>query len=193
MSQTLQYLDGLLLAAADNISQLITAEVLRDYMVSAAQGAGFVADTTQITVPINPDIPVSVNPLLLGAESVGAGWDTDGNNYLFPNYTIGDTVVPAGYSKVVSFVAVLSMAKQQAGVDEYDLYFTQDGVEVGVRETISFDGSEPQVVTVIANRIVDISTNPLFGVSILGVATGDDLTLYSFEMQVGDRMLWVGP
>jgi len=194
MAQTLRYLDALLASAPDNVTGLITAEALLDRDVSNAQGAGFLADTTPVDLSINPDIPLSINPLLTAAEHVGAGWDTDGNNLQYPNYSLGTgTVVPAGYSKLCSFVGVLSLEKLAAGVDTYDINFTKDGIAFGVPESIIFDGSTSQVVTVLASAIVDISTTPVFGIQITGIVTGDDIRVHSFQQTVNDKLLWVSP
>jgi len=195
MAQTLRYLDELLGAAPDNTAGLISAEALRDFMVSMTQGSGFIADTTSQTLNIPLlDMPLSINPLLLAPTEVGAGWSTDGNNFSFPEYVaMPSTTIPPGYSKLATFVCVLSLEKITSQEDNYDVQFTEDGAPIGVPETIQFQGTGAQVVTVLTSRIVDVSAVPLYGVQISGIGTSDDLDLHSFEWTVNDRMMWEAP
>jgi len=193
MAQTLRYLDELLAATPDNTAGLITPEVFRDTLVSLAVGAGFLADVTPVSVPIVDGVPTSMNPLLPSPLEVGAGWTTDANNFMHPDYaTLATTTVPPGYLKLAQFVAVLSLTKVAGGEDSYELQFTEDAVLVGVPEAITFSAAGSTVVTIITSQLVDLSINPVFGVSITGIGTSDDLTLDSFELSVSDKLLWSG-
>ncbi len=195
MAQTLLYGSEVLAGFPDNTAGLITPEDVRAFTVSSLVGQGFLETTTQITVPIISGTPVAVNPLLTGITTAGDLWLVDGNNNLTPDYAtkLTDTIIPAGYNKLCRFVSIMSLQKVGGGTDTYEFTFTEDAVPVGTQQTVIYAGTNSLVVTSMVTRSVDISVAPVFGITIEGVGTGEDMNVLSFEMSVSDAMLNAPP
>ena len=194
MAQTLRYLDELLANYPDNTAGLITPENVRDQLVSTVAGVGFLADTTEITVPIVDGVPTLINPLLTAPITEPELWTFDGNNLAVSNYTaLTDTVVPAGYTKVLSIVAVAVLEKTAGGADIYDLQFARNGSPIGVAETVSYTAAGSQTITVVNRSLVDVSTADTYGLTVVGLGTNDDLQCHSFEMNLTDAILLTDP
>lgn len=194
MSQTLRYLDELLLNYPDNTAGLITPENIRDQVVSTVAGVGFLADTTQVLVPITDGVPTSINPLLLAPVTAEELWVFDGNNLGVSNYTaLASTIVPAGYTKLLSIVAVAVLEKTAGGTDVYDLQFTRSGVPIGVAETVAWTAAGVETITVVIRTLADISAAETYGLGVTGVGTSDDLQCHSFEMNLTDFILLTDP
>jgi len=195
MAQTLRYVNELLASAPDNTSGLISAEALRDFMVSIVEGKGLLEATTNVTIPIVADTWVSINPLLVGVVHTETYWSVDGNNYMFPNHS-GSVVtnVPAGYSKFGQMMSILELTKPSGGSDSYEVQFTLNGTGVGEPESIDFSAAGTDTTTVLHPLLIDVSVpTDLYGIQIRGVGTGADLTLGYFTMQVSDSILLEAP
>ena len=194
MSQTLRYLDELLENYPDNTAGLITPENIRDHLVSTVAGVGFIADTTEVTIPILDGTPTDVNPLLIAPETTEELWRFDANNFAVSNYSaLVSTIVPAGYSKVLSLVAVMVLEKVGGGSDAYDLQFQASGVPIGIPESIQYAAAGTETVTLVNRSLADISTADTYGITITGIGTTDDLVLHSFEMNLTDAVLITDP
>ena len=194
MVTTLRYLDELLASFPDNTQGLITAEKERDFVISIAEAMGYLADQTDVVIPITDGVPVAVNPLLLGPASTVQLWTFDGNNFATPNYSaVPGLTVPPGHSKLSGFLAILSLEKISGGDDSYSVQMTRNGVGFGLDEFINFPAAGGQVVTLITALVTDISVSDTYGVQITGQGTGDDLTLHSFEMRVQSSILLAAP
>ena len=126
MSQTLRYVNGLIANFPDNTSGLIKAEHIRDFCVSFVNGRGFLVDETNVTLPIQDGTWTQINPLLISPEStVNTLWVFDGNNFGVSNYgALADTIVPAGYTKLMSITVVLDLDKAAGGSDNYEVQVT---------------------------------------------------------------------
>jgi hypothetical protein len=194
MAQTLRYLDELLANYPDNTAGLITPENVRDQLVSTVAGVGFLADTTEVTVPITDGVPTLINPLLTAPVTLPELWLFDGNNLGVSNYTaLTGTVLPAGYTKILSIVAVTVLEKTAGGTDVYDLQFTRTGVPIGVAETVAYTAAGVQTITVVVRALADVSAPDTYGLTVAGLGTNDDLQLHSFEMNLTDAIMLTDP
>ena len=195
MSQTLRYVNELLASAPDNSTGLISAEALRDFMISIVEGKGLLEATTNVTISIVADTWVSINPILVGAVHTETYWSVDGNNYMFPNHSASvGTIVPAGYSKFGQMMSILELTKPSGGSDSYEVQFTLNGTGIGEPESIDFPEAGTDTTTVLHPLLIDVSVpTDLYGIQIRGVGTGDDLTLGYFTMQVSDSILLEAP
>jgi hypothetical protein len=194
MAQTLRYLDELLANYPDNTAGLITPENVRDQLVSTVAGVGFLADTTEVTVPITDGVPTLINPLLTAPVTLPELWLFDGNNLGVSNYTaLTGTVLPAGYTKILSIVAVAVLEKTAGGTDVYDLQFTRTGVPIGVAETVAYTAAGVQTITVVVRALADVSAPDTYGLTVAGLGTNDDLQLHSFEMNLTDAIMLTDP
>lgn len=194
MAETLRYVTELLDSFPDNTQGLITATTQRDHVISTVVGSAFLEDTTGVNVPISDGVPTIVNPLLVAPTSTTGLWAFDGNNFAITNYQlVADLVIPAGYTKLASFVIVMSLTKSAGGADNYDVQFVKNGVPQGLVEAVQFTAAGTQVVTSILSDLADISGSDTWGIQIEGDGTTDDLTLNNFEMRVTDNVLLVGP
>jgi len=194
MVTTLRYLDELLAGFPDNTQGLITAEKERDFVISIAEGIGYLADQTDVVIPVTDGVPVSVNPLLLGPATTDQLWRFDGNNLATPNYNaVPGLTVPPGHSKLVGLLGILSLEKLSGGDDSYSAQFTQNGVGIGLNEFFNFPAAGGQVVTLITAIVGDISGTDTYGIQITGQGTGDNLTLHSFEQRIQSSILLAAP
>jgi hypothetical protein len=194
MAQTLRYLDELLANYPDNTAGLITPENVRDQLVSIVAGVGFLADTTEVTVPITDGVPTLINTLLTAPVTLPELWLFDGNNLGVSNYTaLTGTVLPAGYTKILSIVAVTVLEKTAGGTDVYDLQFTRTGVPIGVAETVAYTAAGVQTITVVVRALADVSAPDTYGLTVAGLGTNDDLQLHSFEMNLTDAIMLTDP
>ena len=195
MGQTLRYVNGLIANFPDNTSGLIKAEHIRDFCVSFVNGRGFLVDETNVTIPIQDGTWTQINPLLISPEStVNTLWVFDGNNFGVSNYNaFSDTIVPAGYTKLMSIIVVLDLDKAAGGADNYDVQVTKNNVGIGLAETIEYDASGSQTVTVLASIGADVSLSDTYGVQIRGVGTDDDLTLRYLSYSLSDSILLAEP
>ena len=194
MAQTLRYLDELLTNYPDNTAGLITPENVRDQLVSTVAGVGFIADTTQVSVPIIDGVPTALNPLLVAPITEPELWRFDANNLAVSNYSaLTDTAVPAGYTKILSIVAVVVLQKVAGGSDVYDMQFTRSGAPIGVAETIVYAAAGTETITIVNRGLADISTADTYGLTVTGIGTNDNLELHSFEMNLTDAILLTDP
>ena len=194
MAETLRSLDELIASFPDNSTGLITAVTQRDHVVSTTDGFGYLADATDVIIPIVDGVPVAVNPLLVAPISTTQLWVFDGNNLGVNNYgAVADLTIPPGYSKLVSLLAVLSVEKLAAGADNYSIQFARDGVGFGLDAFFTFAAAGAQVLTIVTSDVTDISTIETYGVQLTGQGTADDLTVHSFEMTVRDSILLTAP
>ena len=194
MVTTLRYLDELLAGFPDNTQGLITAEKERDFVISIAEGVGYLADVTDVVIPVTDGVPVSINPLLLGPATTDQLWAFDGNNLATPNYSaVPGLTVPPGHSKLVGLLGIMSWEKVSAGDDSYSAQFTRNGIGIGLNEFFNFPAAGAQVVTLIGALVGDISVADTYGVQLTGQGTDDDLTLHSFEMRVNSSILLAAP
>ena len=191
----LQYLDQVLAGYPDNTAGLITPLNVRNHLVSTIVGVGFIDSPTTITIPVLDGVGTIINPLLLDAASTTQTlWTFDGNNLATSNYgALVGVTIPPGYTKLVRFVAVLSLEKLAGGSDQYQFQFTRNGVGVGLAEDVVFTEAGSQVVTTLHSTLVDLSLVDVFGVQVIGVGTADDLELHNFEMTVSDAVLLQEP
>lgn len=191
---TLRYLDEVLAGYPDNTQGLIAPVNTRDHVISCTTAVGLLVDSTQITIPITDGVPTIINPLLVAPVHSTQLWTFDGANLATPNYSaVPGLTVPPGYSKLVTFVIVLSLTKAAGGVDSYSISLTKDGGLIGLDEFIEFPAAGAQVVTVIATDIADVSATPAYGVAITGQGTSDDLELHTLELRVTDDILLSAP
>jgi hypothetical protein len=86
MATTLRYLDEILANLPDNTSKLISPENIRDGFASVKVGLGYMYSTTAVTVPIDPDVWVALNPLLVDVTVADELWTFDTNNYATSDY-----------------------------------------------------------------------------------------------------------
>ncbi len=194
MVTTLRYLDELLSGFPDNTQGLITAEKERDFVISIAEGVGYLADVTDVVIPITDGVPVAVNPLLLGPATTDQLWTFDGNNFAVSNYSaVPGLTVPPGHSKLVGLLGIMSWEKVSAGDDSYSAQFTLNGVGVGLNEFFNFPAAGAQVVTLIGALVGDVSSTDTYGIEVTGQGTGDDLTLHSFEFRIQSSILLSAP
>ena len=194
MVTTLRYLDELLNGFPDNTQGLITAEANRDFVISIAEGVGYLADQATVEIPIIDGVPVGVNQLLTLPQATDQLWIFDGNNLATQNYgAVPGLTVPPGHSKLMGLLAIMSLEKQAGGADNYSAQFTKNGVGIGLDEFFPFAAAGGQVVTLISFDVVDISLNDTYGVQITGQGTGDNLFLHSFEMRVQSSILLTTP
>ncbi len=191
---TFRYGEENLAAAPDNTSGLIDAVHLRDLIVSNRSGGVQILETTPFTVPITNGVPVSINPLLPAPTVAGVLWSADANNRAFPNYAaaIPSATIPVGYVKFTQILFSFNGEKAGAGTDDYLFRVDLDGVPQGTGVTVSYD-SNPAFTTIVLNRTVDIGVQPLVGLTVTGVGTGDDIDINAFEMMVFDFQVWSAP
>ena len=195
MAQTLKYVGELLSQFPDNVSGLIQPEDVRDFVVSVIDGTGTLVDETEINIPILDGVWTSINPLLLSPESTANSlWVFDANNFAVNNYTaLPTTVIPSGYSKLLRVVAVLDLFKAGGGADNYQMQVTKNGVGIGLAETVQFEASGGQTVTLLDSSITDVSVSDVYGIQVQGVGSTDDLTLIYFTQQMSDSILLAAP
>jgi len=195
MTQTLRYVDEVIASMPDNSSGLILPVHMRDFAISYASGGAFQETTTDVNIPIVSGTPVAVTPLLTGLTQVQGVWQFDGNNFVFPDHVnqLPATVIPAGYTRLARFLAVLSVTKAGGGTDNYEIQWTKAGVLVGVAHDVLFTGSGTRTITVPFVSVQQVDTVDTYGVSITGIGTGADMVLESFSMEVSDRILGTSP
>ena len=195
MAQTLRYGTELIAALPDNVTGIISAETMRDWLVSTIEGKGLLEATDNVTIPIVADTWVAVNPLLINAVHTETYWGVDGNNFMFPNHSASlSTTVPAGYTKFGQLMSILELTKGGGGADEYEVQFTLNGVGIGEPESVEFAEAGTDTTTLLHPLLIDVSVpSDLYGVQIMGVGTGDDLTLGYFTQQVADSILLEAP
>jgi len=195
MAQTLRYGTELIAALPDNVTGIISAETMRDWLVSTIEGKGLLEATDNVTIPIVADTWVAVNPLLINAVHTETYWAVDGNNFMFPNHSAAlSTTVPAGYTKFGQLMSILELTKGGGGADEYEVQFTLNGVGIGEPESVEFAEAGTDTTTLLHPLLIDVSIpTDLYGVQIMGVGTGDDLTLGYFTQQVADSILLEAP
>jgi len=196
MSQTLRYVSEILAGYPDNTQGLIDPVNVRDHAVSYANAVGYIESTTDITIPITSGVAVIINPLLSGVSSVQSGWGVDGNNFFFPDHSSAspNTVIPSGYSKVMSLQCVATFTKQGAGSDNYVIGWVKNGFPFGITHEIRFTSGDAETAVVPEVAVQDISvTSDTFGVQVTGVGTGDDLTLNAINFIVTDSILGSAP
>ena len=191
MAQTFRSLTELEASFPDNTTGIISAESIRDLVISIVEGKGLLEATTNITLPITDGAWTLINPLLQGVVSTSTFWGIDGNNFLFPNQSnAANTIVPAGHKRLAQFLSILELEKTGGGADNYAVQFTLNGVGIGEPESVEFPEAGIQTVTLLHPSIVDISIpTDLYGVQIEGVGTAEDLTLGYFSMTVSDSIL----
>jgi hypothetical protein len=191
----LLYLDEVLAGYPDNTAGLITPLNARNHVVSTIRGVGFLDSATTITLPVLNGTGTLINPLLLDAAFTQATlWTFDGNNFAISNYgSLTDVTIPAGFTKLVQLVAVLSLEKTGGGSDSYQFQFTRNGVGVGLAEDVPWSSAGTQVVTTLYTTLYDISTQDTIGVQVIGVGTTTSLQLHNFEMNTSDSVLLTDP
>ena len=91
MTTTFRYADEILAGFPDNQAKLITAENLRDFVVSTKSGGAQIIEETTFVVPITAGVAVDINPLLPAPVTAGVLWTADGNNRATPNYAAATT------------------------------------------------------------------------------------------------------
>ena len=192
MAQTLRYGDQLFAGVPDNVSRLIQPENIRDYMASQFSGHGFIASEVSTALTMSDGVPLSINPLLADVLQVTDLWAVDGNNLLHPDYA-GWATVPAGYKKSVQMEAVLSLFHATGGSPDYEIQFQVAGAPIGRPVLLTFDGSQPQTVSIVETLDLAISDLALVGLRITPVLTSDDLDLTSFQMTLTDHLLSTDP
>lgn len=194
MAQTLKYLDQLLAGYPDNTAGLISAENIRDHLVSTIGGRGLIENTANFTIPITSGVWTSINQLLPSPIHSEVLWTFDGNNLLHSNYGIGDTVVPVGYVKLGQFLSIIELTKPGGGSDNYALQFTKNNVGVGQPESVEFGAAGTQTITLLHPALVDLSVpSDTFGVQIQGTGTSADLECGYFTLQISDSLLLAAP
>ncbi len=195
MAQTLRYGTELIAALPDNVTGIISAETMRDWLVSTIEGKGLLEATDNVTIPIVADTWVAVNPLLINAVHTETYWAVDGNNFMFPNHSAAlTTTVPAGYTKFGQLMSILELTKGGGGADEYEVQFTLNGVGIGEPESVEFAEAGTDTTTLLHPLLIDVSVpSDTYGVQIMGVGTGDDLELGYFTQQVADSILLEAP
>jgi len=178
-----------------NSSGLIDAVNMRDFTVSYISGGAFLETTTDVTIPIVSGTPVSVNPLLVGVTTVGNLWSFDGNNFAFPNHTaaLPSTVIPAGYTKLVRFLAVMGITKSGGGTDNYEIQWTKNGVLIGIAHDVLFAGAGTRTVTIPEVVVQEVAVADVYGISMTGIGTGADVVIESMTIQVNDSILTDAP
>jgi hypothetical protein len=193
MATTLRYLDEILANLPDNTAKLITPENVRDGFASVKVGLGYMYSTTEVTVAIDPDVWVALNPLLVNVTVADELWTFDANNYAKSDYTtLSNVIVPAGYSKVLSIRTLVNLDKAGGGSDPYEFQYTKNGVGIGQVEPVIFRGT-PQLETFMIDTLADISTADTYGLQVRGVGTGDDFDMQAFSMQLFDSYLASAP
>ena len=192
---TLLYIDELLANLPDNTAGLIEPVDARNGIVSNIRGVGFIDSPTTITLPILNGAGTIINPLLLDAEATQQTlWAFDGNNLAISNYgALTEVTVPAGYTKLLQAVCVLSLEKLGGGADAYQFQFVRNGIGVGLAEDVPFSAAGAQVVTTLYTTLYDVSTLDTIGVQVIGVGTTTSLELHNFEMNVSDSILLQDP
>jgi len=195
MAQTLRYGTELIAALPDNVTGIISAETMRDWLVSTIEGKGLLEATDNVTIPIVAGTWVAVNPLLINAVHTETYWGVDGNNFMFPNHSASlSTTVPAGYTKFGQLMSILELTKAGGGADEYEVQFTLNGVGIGEPESVEFPEAGTDTTTLLHPLLIDVSVpSDTYGVQIMGVGTGDDLELGYFTQQVADSILLEAP
>ena len=136
--QTLRYADQLLAGFPDNVTGLISAENVRDFLVSILPGRGLLEETDNIALAIVADTWLSINPLLTNPDHTEMYWNFDGNNFAYPNHSGHGMTVPAGYSKSAQLLSILELSKSAGGSDDYEVQFTKNGVGIGQPESVEF-------------------------------------------------------
>jgi len=195
MAQSFKNVTELLAGFPDNVTGLISAENVRDFLVSIVEGKGLLEATDNVTLPIVADTWISINPLLLNAAHTETFWAFDGNNYAFSNHSnFASTTVPPGHQRFGQFMSILELTKSAGGSDEYSVQFTKNGAGIGEPESVEFNEAGTDTTTVLHPLLVDISlSTDLYGVQIMGIGTGVDLELGYFTMQVSDSILLAAP
>ena len=195
MAQTLRYYDELIAGLPDNSAGLIAAVNIRDMLVSTIGGRGLIENTDNFTIPITSAVWTSINPLLPVPAHTETFWNFDGNNLAFSNYTASvDTIVPAGYTKFVQFMAVVELTKNSGGADVYEVQFSKNAVGIGEPESVEFTEAGVNTVTLLHPLLADVSVpTDVYGVQIQGVGTSDDLECGYFSMQISDSLLLQAP
>ncbi len=175
----------------DNTTGLISAENVRDFLVSIVDGKGLLEVTDNVVLPVTSGVWTSINPLLTNAVHSETYWAFDGNNFVFANHSnVADTTVPPGHKRLAQLMSILELTKSSGGADNYSIQFTLNGLGIGQAESVEFSESGTNTVTLLHPSFVDISLpSDLYGIQIRGDGTSDDLTLGYFTMQITDSIL----
>ena len=191
----LKYADEIQSAFGDNTQGLISPSDSRDAFDSMLSGHGFLSTNTETTIPILDGTWTQINPLLVDVTTAPEQlWSIDGNNLFVPVYsTQPQMTVPEGYQKLCSFVSVISLRKDLSGSDDYLAQWVEDGVGVGLAESISFSAAGEQVETMLYSSSVLIGEAHTFGMQIMGVGTTDELHITYMSQQVTDSILISAP
>ena len=191
---TLRYGDETLAQVPTNTQGLINAVAIQDIVVSQRSGGANLQDTTEFTIPIVDGVPVAINPLLPAPNKADGLWGIDSNNRMFPNYAAKmlGLVIPPGYTKFSQIFFTLAVNKAGSGEDDYVFQLDDNGVPVG--GTLSFAlGTEPELISLLVNTSAALDSGVLFGLTVFGDGTGDDLVVTEFEMFIIDFQIWTSP
>ena len=194
MAETLKYGEELLASFPDNQTGLITAEHMRNAVVSAVSGGLKITERDSFTAPMDSGVVTLINPLLPSPDVHGTLWATDTNNRAFQNYAaiIPSLTIPAGYVKLVNFQFMFGLNKIGSGTDTYLFQLDMDGAPVGAG--IIYDiTTDPQYMAANVMVPVEYDTPHLFGLAITPQGTGDDLSFEAFHMVITDYQLWSAP
>ena len=194
MATTLRYGEELVAGFPDNAQGLITAEAMRDTIVSQRSGGGLVFDHNAFDVPVVLGTPVNINPLL-PSPTVGQGlWGTDANNRQFPNYAaaIPGLTIPVGYQKLVQVFFSIAAAKIGQGEEQYRFQLDNNGTPLG-QGVVHTLYPEPSVISMLFNEVARLDAGSLLGLTVTGVTSGDDIAISAFEQFVIDFQMWSAP
>ena len=194
MATTLRYGEELVAGFPDNAQGLITAEAMRDTIVSQRSGGAQITDDTGFTAPITAGVPTQINPILPSPTISSGLWAADGNNRLFPNYAavMSGLTIPAGYSKFAQVFFNMAVLKQGSGEDAYLFQLDNNGTPIGAGVTYTLSVTAT-VVSFLTSSAVTLDGGALLGLTVTGVGTGDDIDFTAFEQVVVDYQIWGAP
>ena len=194
MATTLRYGEANLAAFPDNTSGLISAENMRDFVVSTRTSFINISDDTPFTASMSSGVPTLINPLLPSPTVNGVLWKADGNNRAYQDYVnvIPDLTIPAGYTKLITITFSLGVEKSGSLDRVYLFQADLDGTPVGngVVHTII---SEPLFFSTIVSMNMTYDVSHYIGLSVTPQGHSDDLNFESFQQTITDYQLWSAP
>jgi hypothetical protein len=195
MAETIRYMKDVISRFPDNTSGIITAEAMRDFIISIHDGGGALTSSDTVSIPIDADTPVAINPLVTNPEKLGVFWLFDGNNFAASNYAaaLPSATIPSPFYKVAKLTVQMELNKSLGGSDPYDFYLTKNGAAIGLPIRVRYDSSEAKHVFLAWDVYADISTSDTYGVQVTGIGTNDDLEMTYFRMLVTDSASWEEP
>jgi len=195
MSETFRYMAQVLAGFPDNSQGIISAENIRDFVISAHNGGGALVSSDTVTIPITSNTPTDITQHVTSPQLYGSTWTFDGNNYAVANYTAAfpSATLPSPLHKATTFKVQMELNKTKAGADPYDFYLIKNGTAISIPIRVRYDSSEAKHVGLEWTVNADISSTDTYGVQVIGVGTNDDLTMSYYSMLIQDTPLWEAP